>query len=93
MFAVYSPKKITLTKDMVGTRYVILVARTFMDPNDEADLQAAHKLQDQIVAKQADMGTYEVPNWDKDDIETLRTAINVLSATITDSSKSLRSKG
>jgi hypothetical protein len=86
MFAVYSPKKITLTKDMVGTRYVILIVRTFMDPNDEADLKAALKLQDQIVVKQADVGKFEVPNWDKNGIETLRTAINVLSATITDSS-------
>jgi hypothetical protein len=87
MFAVYSPKKITLTKDMVGTRYVILMVRTFMDPNDKADLQVAHKLQDQIVSKQSDKGKFEVPNWDKKGVETLRTAINVLSATIADSSK------
>jgi hypothetical protein len=84
--AAYSPKKVTLTKDIVGTRYVFLAIRTFMDPNDEADVQAAHKLQDQVVVKQADVGKFEVPNWDKEGIETLRTAINVLSATIPDSS-------
>jgi hypothetical protein len=83
----YSPQTITLTKEMIGTRYAIFIIRTFMDPNDEADLQAAHKLQDQIVAKQSDEGKFEVPNWDKKGIETLRTAINVLSATITDSSR------
>jgi len=84
--AYYSPKTVTLTKDMIGTRYVFLGIRTFMDPNDEADLQAAYKLQDQVVVKQADVGKFEVPNWDKEGIETLRTAINVLSATIPDSS-------
>jgi hypothetical protein len=84
--AAYSPKKVTLTKDMIGTRYVFLAIRTFMDPNDEADVKAAHKLQDQVVVKQADVGKYEVPNWDKEGIETLRAAINVLGATIPDSS-------
>lgn len=84
--AVYSPKRVKLTKDMVGTRYVFLAIRTFMDPNDKADVKAAHKLQDQVLVKQADVGKFEVPNWDKKGIETLRTAINVLSATIPDSS-------
>jgi hypothetical protein len=84
--AAYSPKKVTLTKDMIGTRYVFLAIRTFMDPNDEADVKAAHKLQDQVVVKQADVGKFEVPNWDKEGIETLRAAINVLGATIPDSS-------
>ena len=84
--AAYSPKKVTLTKDMIGTRYVFLAIRTFMDPNDEADVKAAHKLQDQVVVKQADVGKFEVPNWDKEGIETLRAAINVLSATFPDSS-------
>ena len=50
--AAYSPKKVTLTKDMIGTRYVFLAIRTFMDPNDEADVKAAHKLQDQVVVKE-----------------------------------------
>ena len=84
--AAYSPKKVTLTRDMIGTRYVFLAIRTFMDPNDEADIKAAHELQDQVSVKQADEGKYDVPNWDKKGIETLRTAINVLSATIPDSS-------
>jgi hypothetical protein len=82
--AAYSPKKITLTKDMIGTRYVFLAIRTFMDPNDEADVKAAHKLQDQVLVKQADVGKYEVPNWDKEGLETLRAAINVLGATMPD---------
>ena len=84
--AYYSPKKVKLTKKMIGTRYVCLLIRTFMDPDDEADVKVAHELQDKVVVKQTDKGKYAVPNWDKDGIETLRTAINVLSATIADSS-------
>jgi hypothetical protein len=84
--AAYGPKEVTLTKEMIGTRYVFLAIRTFMDPNDEADVKVAHKLQDAVVVKQADKGQFEVPNWDQKGIETLRTAINVLSATMPDTS-------
>jgi hypothetical protein len=84
--AYYGPKEVTLTKEMIGTRYVFLAIRTFMDPNDEADLKTAHKLQDQVVVKQADEGKFEVPNWDKKGIETLRKAINVLGAATSDTS-------
>jgi len=84
--AYYGPKDVTLTKEMIGTRYAFLAIRTFMDPNDEADVKAAHKLQDQVAVNQENVGKFEVPNWDKQGIETLRTAINVLSATIPDSS-------
>ena len=84
--AYYGPKDVTLTKEMIGTRYVFLAIRTFMDPNDEADVTVAHRLQDAVVVKQADKGTFEVPNWDKEGIATLRTAINVLSATMSDTS-------
>ncbi len=82
--AVYGPKKVTLTMDKIGTRYVFLAIRTFMDPDDEADLKAAHKLQDQVLFKQADVGKFEVPNWDKEGLETLRAAITVLGATMPD---------
>ncbi len=83
----YGPKKVTLTKEKVGTRYVILVVRTFMDPNDEADLKAAHALQDQVLTKQADKGKFEVPDWSKEEVEKMRGTINVVAATVTDSSK------
>ena len=85
--AVYSPKVITLTEKMVGTRYVFLVIRTFMDPNDKADVMAAHKLQDKVTTKQADQEKLEVPNWDREEVEAMRATINVVAATVTDSSK------
>ena len=63
---VYGPQKVTLTKESVGTRYVFLTVRTFMDPNDKSDVKAAHRLQDAVHVEQADIGKFEVPNWKKE---------------------------
>jgi hypothetical protein len=85
--AAYSPKTITLTQDTVGTQYVFLTIRTFMDPNDEQDMTVAHKLQDAVKTEQADIGKFEVPNWKKEEVEQMRDTINVIASTVTDSSK------
>ena len=85
--AAYSPTTVTLTEDKVGTRYALLAIRTFMDPNDEKDMKAAHQLQDAVKVKQADIGKFEVPNWKKEEVEKMRETINVVASTVTDSSK------
>ena len=59
---VYAPGTFTCSKDKVGTRYVMLGVRTFVDPNDPADLEKAHKLQDSLTAEQKGTGTFEFPN-------------------------------
>lgn len=61
----YEPGSYTLTQEGVGTRYVAVVFRTFMDPNDPADVQAAHAAQDGIRVIQANPGKFEVPDWDQ----------------------------
>mgnify|MGYP000349684302 CR=1 FL=1 len=53
IWGLYGPKKGTLTEDEVGTRYVLLTIRTFMDPNDKQDLKEVHRLQDAVGVKQA----------------------------------------
>ena len=85
--AKYGPAKVTLTEEMVGTRYAFLAIRTFLDPNDEADVKAAHKLQDQVTTSQADPGKLELPAWKKEEVEKMRETINVVAATVTDSGK------
>ena len=85
--AFYGPRTGTLTEEKVGSRYVFLVIRTFMDPNDEQDLKAAHRLQDAVKVEQADIGTFSVPDWNAEDVEQMRATMNVISATVTDSSK------
>jgi hypothetical protein len=59
----YGPKKGTLTVEKAGSRYALLCVRTFVDPNDEADVAAAHKLQDQVTYHQEAIGSFEVPDW------------------------------
>src|SRR5210317_2541181 len=87
IWGLYGPKTGALTEEKVGTRYVCLVIRTFMDPNDEKDVKAAHRLQDAVSVKQADIGKFEVPDWNKEEVEQMRATINVVGSTVTDSSK------
>ena len=54
----------TITHEMVGTRYAIVLLRTFADPNDAADMKSANALQDRVQVQQAAPGTFEVPKWD-----------------------------
>lgn len=87
IYSFYGPRTGTITQDKAGTRYVFLVLRTFMDPNDEQDVQEAHRLQDAVTVKQADIGKFEVPDWDEEEVARMRATINVVSATVTDSAK------
>jgi hypothetical protein len=61
---VYAPGRFTYTKERVGTRYVLLGLRTFVDPNDPKDIEMVHALQDSVRADQPATGTFEFPNWD-----------------------------
>ncbi len=83
---IYGPTKRTFTMENMGTRYVMIGIRTFADPNDPADMKVAHALQDAVIVEQSDIGKQDLPNWDPEGVETLREAINVLSATISDTS-------
>jgi len=89
---VYKPGKYTLTQDRVGTRYVAVIIRTFVDSTNLADIKKANAIQDQIKVEQALAGTFEIPNWDQKSQDRLRDAINVLAATMTDSSKCFGTK-
>lgn len=73
----------TLTLENVGTRYAVVIFRTFMDPADPEDVKAANALQDRITVKQANAGSFEIPEWDEASLKTVRDAINVLAATKT----------
>lgn len=72
----------TLTQAQVGTRYAIVIFRTFMDANDAEDIKAANALQDQIQIRQRAAGVFEVPDWDEASLKPIRDAINVLAASI-----------
>jgi len=84
--SIYGPAKNTFTMEEMGTRYILIGIRTFADPNDPADMKVAHALQDAVVVEQANIGKLELPNWDKQGVVTLRDAINILNATMSDTS-------
>jgi hypothetical protein len=81
---VYAPGTFTYTKEKVGTRYVLLGVRNFVDPNDPKDLDKVHALQDAITSEQKGTGTFEFPNWDPVSQKKVRDALLVLAATIPD---------
>lgn len=83
----------TLTRDDIGTRYVIVAVRTLVDPNDDADLDAVHALQDAIAVRQNDTGTFDIPPWDPVSQKTVRDALLALSATLPDSKRMFGTQG
>ena len=77
----YGQGEYTFTNDKVGTRYLCILFRTFVDANDPTDIKAANELQDQIAVRQKSPGTFAVPQWDEASLTKVRDAINVLAAT------------
>jgi len=75
----------TYTREQIGTRYVMLAVRTLVDPNDPADTDQVHALQDAITAAQSDRGSFEVPDWDPVSQKQVRDALVELFATLPDS--------
>ncbi|XIA62515.1 DUF1254 domain-containing protein [Bradyrhizobium sp. TZ2] len=62
---VYAPGSFTYSKNEIGTRYLMMGIRTFVDPADPKDIEQAHALQDAITISQAGSGRFEAPNWDQ----------------------------
>ncbi|WDE96389.1 DUF1214 domain-containing protein [Lentisphaera profundi] len=71
LFAAYEGDH-DFTQDKIGTRYVFIVIRTFVDPNDEADLENAHKAQDMIKISQKSRGRFSITRWDVKSLEAKR---------------------
>lgn len=90
---VYGGGKHLLTRDGIGTRYVMAAVRILADPNDAQDLAAVHQLQDAIKAEQASPGKFEVPQWDQASHNRARDALNVLADTLPDKNRMFGAKG
>lgn len=72
---IYKPGPHTLTKEQVGTRYVCLANRTFVNPNDPADLKVVHALQDALRVEQKSVGELKLPDWDQKSLTGMRQAL------------------
>ncbi|PDS87613.1 carboxylesterase [Rhizobium sp. L18] len=68
----------TYTPDNVGTRYVFVILRTFINPDDPKDVKAAHAVQDNVKVEQSAPGTWEPGNWDKTSLDKARGALLTL---------------
>jgi hypothetical protein len=74
----YAAGDYTLTQDAIGTRYVQVLMRHFIDANDPADIAKAHALQDAITVSQDSPGTLELPDWDNASRDAVRGLLNQL---------------
>lgn len=77
---VYKSGAHTFNKAQVGTRYVLFLVRTFVDPGDAEDLKRVHALQDALQVKQKKPEVFQIPDWDAASLKRLRDAINALAA-------------
>ncbi|MBO9695240.1 MAG: DUF1254 domain-containing protein [Sphingopyxis sp.] len=84
----------TLTRDTVGTRYVMAAFRILADPAIPGDLEAVHALQDAIAAEQpGGPGRLELPAWDKASWQGVRDALIALGATLPDLDAAFGARG
>ncbi|MEJ8845812.1 DUF1254 domain-containing protein [Variovorax rhizosphaerae] len=89
----YRPGSYTLTRKEVGTRYALVGVRILVDPNDAADVQRVHALQDAIQVRQKSTGSFETPNWDADSQKKVREALRVLANTLPDTNGAFGPRG
>jgi hypothetical protein len=80
----YGAGRYVLTKDSIGTRYVLAAVRTLVDPANQKDVQEVHALQDAIKVAQPSAGRFEVPNWDQDSQKKVREALLTLASLLPD---------
>ena len=83
----YKPGPYTLTRDAIGTRYVMVAIRTLVDRGTPGDLEKVHALQDAIKVEQAAAGKFEAPKWDMASQTKIREALAVLGGTLPDSKR------
>jgi len=80
----YGAGNYNFTKAEVGTRYVAMALRTFVDPSSPQDLKQAHALQDAVTVQQRNAGRFEVPNWDPISQKKIRDALLILNDSLPD---------
>ncbi len=63
---------------MVGSRYIYLIFRTFIDADNPKDIEAANAVQDAIVVEGGGDGPLDIPQWNREQLLTARGALNTL---------------
>jgi hypothetical protein len=83
----YGQGERTLTRGEIGTRYVMVAIRILVNPNDDADLNEVHALQDAVAVQRDHTGSFDIPKWDPVSQKKVRDALLQLSATLPDSKR------
>lgn len=83
----YDAGEYRLTREEIGTRYVVAAVRTLVNPSNPEDVAAALAVQDAISATQANKGVFEIPNWDQDSQNKVRAALLQLASTLPETSR------
>ena len=79
-FAHSKPGTYTLTQEQVGSRYALVIIRTLVDANDEADIKKTNAAQDGIIVDTPIVGGYpQTPDWDREQLAEIRSALNTIS--------------
>jgi len=81
---VYRPGSVQLTREQVGTRYVLTPLRIMVNASDPKDLAKARALQDAVKVVQRSSGRFEIPSWDPDSQAKVREALLALADTLPD---------
>jgi hypothetical protein len=75
----------TLTREKIGTRYVLVAVRAQVDPDDPKDLEAVHALQDAVKVDQpGGPGKFQMPQWDQASQKTVRDGLLMLATALPD---------
>ena len=77
-FVFDKPGKYTLTEEKVGTKFAVVIIRTFVDPNNPKDIEKVHKLQDAVQIDGGGKEPFVVPNYDKETYKALFSNIQKL---------------
>jgi hypothetical protein len=89
----YKAASHTFTRKEIGTRYLALLVRTLIDPNDPDDIKQVHALQDAIRIQQSSPGKFEVPNWDDASRKKVHDGLLLLASTMTEFKGAFGAKG
>ena len=81
----YGAGRHTFTREKIGTRYMAVAVRTFVDPAKPDDVKQVHSLQDAIKVEQKGSGAFAPSNWDKASQDKVRKALSALGETMPDS--------
>jgi hypothetical protein len=84
---VYPPGRYSFSRAKYVTRYLMIAIRILVDPAKPGDLEAVHRLQDEIKAEQFEPGSFEVPRWEQASQKKVREALLVLGSTLPDSKR------